>query len=96
MRKQPLVVIVDDDVSVRESLANLLRQLGYAEKTFESAEELMASDAALNASCLIPTILITGRTAPDLLEEGVIACLFKPFSDQELESALDAALREKG
>jgi len=44
----------------------------------------------------IPTILITGRTAPDLLEEGVIACLFKPFSDQELESALDAALREKG
>jgi FixJ family two-component response regulator len=124
MRKQPLVVIVDDDVSVRESLPDLVRQLGYAQKTFGSAEEFLASDVVLNARCLIldiglpgmsgpelqrelirrgysiPTIFITGRAAnripPGLLEGGGIACFSKPFSDQELESALDAALREHG
>jgi FixJ family two-component response regulator len=124
MRKRPLVVIVDDDLSVRESLPNLVRDLGYAEKAFGSAEEFMASDAALSARCLIldiglpgisgpelrrelmrrgysiPTIFITGRAGnrnlPGLLEEGCIACLLKPFGDQELESALNAAFREKG
>jgi FixJ family two-component response regulator len=44
----------------------------------------------------IPTIFITGRAdrsiPPGLLEKGGIACLFKPFSEQELRAALDVAL----
>ena len=42
--ERPLVSIVDDDVSVRESLPDLLRQLGYAAEAFSSAEAFLASD----------------------------------------------------
>jgi FixJ family two-component response regulator len=44
----------------------------------------------------IPTIFITalsGQSIPsDLLQHGAVDCLFKPFSEQELRDALDAAL----
>ena len=40
---QPHVAVVDDDESVRESLPDLLRQLGYAATAFGSAEELLLS-----------------------------------------------------
>ena len=42
--KAPLVSIVDDDISVRESLPPLLRQVGYAAEAFSSAEAFLASD----------------------------------------------------
>ncbi len=37
--KRPLVAVVDDDESVRESLPDLLRELGYSARAFSSAEE---------------------------------------------------------
>lgn len=44
----------------------------------------------------IPTIFITGQwdesVRARLIQEGAIDCLFKPFSDQDLRAALDAAL----
>ena len=116
-----VVMIVDDDVSVRESLPDLLSQFGHAAQAFTSAEEFLASGAAPDAKCLlldiglpgmsgpdlwrelirrgfsIPTIFITGRAditiPPGLLKEGAVACLFKPFSEQDLRSALDSALQ---
>ncbi len=39
-----LVSVVDDDESVRESLPDLLREFGYAARTFSSAEEFLGSD----------------------------------------------------
>jgi FixJ family two-component response regulator len=36
--ERPLVSVVDDDESVRESLPDLLRELGYSVRTFSSAE----------------------------------------------------------
>jgi FixJ family two-component response regulator len=46
----------------------------------------------------IPIIFITARadevTRQQLLAQGAVACLFKPFSEQELRAALDKALRE--
>src|ERR1700761_6751817 len=44
MLKRPLVSVVDDDESVRESLPDLLRELGYSVRAFSSAEEFLASD----------------------------------------------------
>ncbi|MGH8317407.1 MAG: response regulator [Steroidobacteraceae bacterium] len=45
----------------------------------------------------IPTIFITAQTDQSvrarLLEQGAVECLFKPFSEQDLRAALDAALR---
>ena len=43
MAKRPLVSVVDDDESVRESLPDLLRQFGFAVQAFSSAEEFLAS-----------------------------------------------------
>jgi FixJ family two-component response regulator len=44
----------------------------------------------------IPTIFITARSIdsipPDLFQQGVVECLFKPFSGADLRAALNAAL----
>lgn len=118
-----VIVIVEDDISVRESLPDLLDEFGYAARAFASAEEFLASSALTEASCLlldiglpgmsgpdlqhelirrglsIPTIFITARAdrnvPPGLLDAGGIACLFKPFSEDELRDALDLALQGK-
>ena len=118
-----VIVVVEDDISVRESLPGLLNELGYAARAFATAEEFLASDAVFDTQCLIldiglpgmsgpnlqrelvrrgfaiPTIFITGgadrRIPPGLLKEGGIACLFKPFSEQDLQAALDLALHAK-
>ena len=40
----PLVSVVDDDISVRESLESLIRSVGLAVRVFASAEEFLNSD----------------------------------------------------
>ena len=116
-----LVSIVDDDESVRESLPDLLRELGFAVQAFESAEEFLASDCIGRTRCLILDIVMPGMKGPDLqreltlrrqiipivyitacrddamrpelLKNGAVECLFKPFSDTALHEALNLALR---
>jgi FixJ family two-component response regulator len=67
--KRPLVSVVDDDESVRESLPDLLREFGYATRTFLSAEEFLASDCVGPTRCLILDIAMPGMTGPDLQRE---------------------------
>jgi FixJ family two-component response regulator len=69
MVKRPLVSVVDDDESVRESLPDLLRQLGYSVRTFSSAEEFLASDCVRETRCLILDIALPGMTGPGLQQE---------------------------
>jgi len=69
MVKRPLVSVVDDDESVRESLPDLLRELGYSVRTFSSAEEFLASDCVGETRCLILDIAMPGMTGPDLQQE---------------------------
>jgi FixJ family two-component response regulator len=64
-----LVSIVDDDESVRESLPDLLRELGFAVQVFSSAEEFLASDFVGQTQCLILDIAMPGMTGPDLQRE---------------------------
>jgi FixJ family two-component response regulator len=49
----PVVFIVDDDVSVRESLELLVSQAGWRPEVFASAQEFLAHPRALTPSCLI-------------------------------------------
>jgi FixJ family two-component response regulator len=121
MTSRPLVSVVDDDESVRESLPDLLREFGFSVDTFASAEEFLASDRIGQTRCLIldiampgmsgpdlhreltrrqqgiPVIFITAHgdqnTRPQLLAQGAVECLLKPFSDTALREALDVALR---
>ena len=69
MVNRSLVSVVDDDESVRESLPDLLRELGFAVQAFSSAEEFLASDYVDQTSCLILDIAMPGMSGPDLQRE---------------------------
>jgi FixJ family two-component response regulator len=69
MVMQPLVSVVDDDQSVRESLPDLLREFGFAVAVFSSAEEFLASESVGQTQCLILDIAMPGMTGHDLQRE---------------------------
>jgi FixJ family two-component response regulator len=67
--ESPLVAVVDDDESVRESLPDLLREFGFAAHSFSSAEEFLISDRLVQTECLILDIAMPGMTGFDLQRE---------------------------
>ena len=69
MTRRSLVSVVDDDVSVRESLPDLLGELGYTVQAFPSAEAFLASEAVRETDCLILDIAMPGMSGPDLQQE---------------------------
>jgi FixJ family two-component response regulator len=69
MVRRSLVSVVDDDESVRESLPDLLRELGFAAHAFSSAEEFLSSDCVDQTRCLILDIAMPGMSGPDLQRE---------------------------
>jgi FixJ family two-component response regulator len=120
MRRRAVISVVDDDVSSREALPDLLQTFGFASRAFASAEEFLASDALADTQCLILDVSMPGMSGPQLQGEltrrgmkipiifitahcdqdlraklvarGAVACLFKPFGEQDLCSALTRAL----
>ncbi|WP_315388038.1 response regulator [uncultured Stenotrophomonas sp.] len=64
-----LVSVVDDDESVRESLPDLLRELGFAVAAFSSAAEFLASAEIDSTRCLILDIAMPGMSGPELMQE---------------------------
>jgi FixJ family two-component response regulator len=62
----PIVFIVDDDVSVRESLELLVRSAGWQPETFASAQEFLAHPRALAPSCLVLDVSLPGLNGLDL------------------------------
>ena len=64
-----LISIVDDDVSVRESLPDLLRTFGFEVAPFASAEAFLASDSMGRTRCLVLDITMPGMTGPQLQDE---------------------------
>jgi FixJ family two-component response regulator len=69
IESRPLVSVVDDDESVRESLPDLLQEFGFAVDKFASAEEFLASGSAARTACLILDIAMPGMSGPDLQRE---------------------------
>jgi FixJ family two-component response regulator len=62
----PLITVVDDDESVRESLPDLIREFGYDVRAFSSAEEFLKSGCVDRTGCLILDIAMPGMTGPEL------------------------------
>ena len=62
----PIVFVVDDDVSVRESLEALIRCAGWEPETFASAQEFLARPRVLAPSCLILDVTLPGLNGLDL------------------------------
>ena len=117
---KPTVFVVDDDVSVRESLEALIQVSGWEARSFPSAEAFLACPPASGASCLVldvslpdlnglelqtriaaervemPIIFITGYgdipMSVRAMKAGAAEFLPKPFVDDILLDAIDAAL----
>jgi FixJ family two-component response regulator len=69
MSELPLVAVVDDNESVRESLPDLLQQVGLAVQAFASAEEFLASGAVDRTNCLVLDVGLPGMSGPELQQD---------------------------
>jgi FixJ family two-component response regulator len=67
----PVVFIVDDDVSVRESLELLIRSAGWRTKTSASAEDFLTRGRPTAPSCLVLDVTLPGLNGLDL--QGMLA-----------------------
>ena len=65
----PLISVVDDDQSVRESLARLIRSVGFGVQVFGSAEEFLSADQGRQPDCLILDIRMPGMSGLELQHE---------------------------
>jgi RNA polymerase sigma factor (sigma-70 family) len=116
----PIVFVVDDDVSVRESLESLIRCEGWQPQTFCSADEFLDHPRAATASCLVLDLTLPGLNGFELQERiavdrgdmpiifisgygdvpktvramkaGAVEFLTKPFSPDDLVSAIRQAI----
>ena len=61
-----IVFVVDDDISVRESLELLIRYAGWQPETFASAQEFLNRPRALVPSCLVLDVSLPGLNGLDL------------------------------
>lgn len=64
-----LISVVDDDESVRESLASLLEECGFVVRSFASAEAFLASDCIAGTRCLFLDLAMPGMTGLALQRE---------------------------
>jgi FixJ family two-component response regulator len=120
LQVMPIVFVVDDDVSVRESLESLIRCEGWQPETFASAQEFLDHPRVLVPNCLVldvslpglngldlqsliagertdmPIIFITGHgdvpMTVQAMKAGAVEFLTKPFNDEVLLIAVQAAL----
>lgn len=121
MHTVPLISIVDDDDSLRNSLANLIRSVGFRVHGFASADAFLRSNDVRETACLILDVRMPGTNGLDLqrylvaenwripivfitshaddeararaVGAGAVAFLYKPFREEELLNAIDAALK---
>ena len=74
----PLVLVVDDDPSVRKSLTRLLASAGYAVEAFASAREFLARERHAGPCCLVLDVRMPGLTGLDL--QGALAAAGRRMS----------------
>ena len=62
----PMVFVVDDDLSVREALSSLIRSVGLRVQTFASAQEFLAFERPDVTACLVLDVRMPGLNGLDL------------------------------
>jgi FixJ family two-component response regulator len=72
---QSIVMIVDDDDSIRKAVRRLMKSFGFAVETFASAEEFLGSDRLQKTSCLILDVHMPGMNGLEL-QERIVASPF--------------------
>jgi FixJ family two-component response regulator len=100
-----IVMIVDDDESVRRAARRLIKSYGFAVETFASAEDFLASGRLDETACLIagghqvPIIFITAfsdeNARAQALKAGALSYLVKPFEEADLLNAINLTLQRQ-
>jgi len=75
----PIVFVVDDDISVRESLELLIRSEGWQPETFASAQEFLAHPRMLVPSCLVLDVSLPGLNGLDLQKRVAVERIDMPI-----------------
>jgi len=73
------VFVVDDDISVRESLELLIRSEGWQPETFASAQEFLAHPRMLVPSCLVLDVSLPGLNGLDLQKRVAVERIDMPI-----------------
>lgn len=68
---RPTIFVVDDDISVRESVEGLIEAAGWQPRAFDSAEAFLAADPAAGPSCLVLDVSLPDLSGLDL--QGLVA-----------------------
>jgi FixJ family two-component response regulator len=68
-RKQPIVFVIDDDRSIRESLESLFRSVGLDVRCFESTQAFLKADRPDEPSCLVLDVRLPGLSGLDFQGE---------------------------
>src|ERR1700675_894179 len=66
LQPTPIVFVIDDDISVRESLELLIRNAGWQAETFESAQDFLSRPRLVVPSCLVLDVALPGLSGLDL------------------------------
>lgn len=77
--EQPIVLIVDDDVSVREALSELIESVGFRAAGFASTQELLMADVLDHLGCLILDVRMPGASGLDLQDQLAQSGNHKPI-----------------
>ena len=75
----PIVFVVDDDVSVRESLESLIRCAGWEPETFASAQEFLSRPRVLAPSCLVLDVTLPDLNGLDLQKRVAVDRIDMPI-----------------
>jgi len=67
--EKPVVLIVDDDMALREALEDLLHSVGLEVETFGSAQEFLHANLPTAPSCLVLDVRMPGLSGLDLQAE---------------------------
>jgi len=76
---QPVVVVIDDDLDIRDALRGLLRAVGLCVETFASVQEFLDSAAADLPGCLVLDVELPGQSGLEFQEELAKAKLRLPI-----------------
>ena len=96
MTGTPLISVVDDDESVRDSTTTLLRSVGYKVATFESSELFLESSTLPDTECLILDVRMPGMNGLELQRKlndsdaGVPIIFVSAHNDKNRQLAMDA------
>jgi FixJ family two-component response regulator len=99
-KQKPLIAVVDDDESVRETTRGLMRSMGFSAEAFASAEDFLGSGYLSRTDCLIADINMPGMSGLDLHRHLALAgkaiptILITAYPDERVRiRALNAGVR---